>query len=81
MPPRTTLIVVAVAVAAADRRVALAGGGGTGLVPEAGTGQDGRSALASLSCRRTSAGPPAFDGATLDGPGSTWPVCAASPWC
>ena len=68
MPRRTTLTVVAVVVAAAlVGLVALAGGGGTGLVPEAGTGQveqvSSSVAVVPEGQRRPL---PAFTGRTLD---------------
>ena len=84
MPRRTTLTVVAVVVvAAAAGLVALAGGGGTGLVPEAGTGQVEQ---VRLGRRRGARGPaPAPARPSPAGPSttrrSTWPACAAGPWC
>jgi thiol-disulfide isomerase/thioredoxin len=69
MSRRTTLAVVAVvALVAVAALVALAGGGGSGLVPEAGTGQVKAVrpgvAVVPEGQRRTL---PAFSGATLDG--------------
>ncbi len=68
MPRRTTLTVVAVVVVAAVAGlVALAGGGGTGLVPEAGTGEvelvSSSVAVVPEGHRRPL---PAFTGTTLD---------------
>jgi thiol-disulfide isomerase/thioredoxin len=69
MPRRTTLTVVAVVVAAAVvALVALAGAGGRGLAPEAGTGQVeavGSSVAVIPEADRRAL--PAFSGATLDG--------------
>jgi thiol-disulfide isomerase/thioredoxin len=69
MSRRTTLAVVAVvAVVAVAALVALAGGGGTGLAPEAGTGQvelvSSSVAVVPADQRRPL---PAFTGTTLDG--------------
>jgi thiol-disulfide isomerase/thioredoxin len=69
MPRRTTVAVVAVVVAAAViALVALAGAGGKGLAPEAGTGQVelvGSSVAVVPEAERRSL--PAFSGRTLDG--------------
>jgi thiol-disulfide isomerase/thioredoxin len=66
MPRRTTIAVVAVVVAAAG--IALAGAGGKGLAPEAGTGQVelvGSSVAVVPEAERRPL--PAFSGRTLDG--------------
>ena len=69
MPRRTTIAVVAVVVAAAViALVALAGAGGTGLAPEAGTGQVESVGSAVAVIPEADRRPlPAFSAATLDG--------------
>jgi thiol-disulfide isomerase/thioredoxin len=69
MSRRTTLAVVAVvAVAAVVALVALAGGGGTGLVPETGTGQvKSVSQLVVVLPEESRRTLPAFSGETFDG--------------
>jgi thiol-disulfide isomerase/thioredoxin len=69
MPRRTTFIVVAVVMAVAVvALVALAGGGGTGLVPEAGTGQVPTVAQQVVVLPEEARAPlPAFSGETFEG--------------
>jgi thiol-disulfide isomerase/thioredoxin len=69
MSRRTTLAVVAVvAVAAVAALIVLAGGGGTGLVPEAGTGQVRSVSQLVVVLPEGSRQPlPAFSGETFDG--------------